>query len=141
MSAFLAALLFVCLILPVCLSIALTVAVCVVLVWLLVIIELSRASRGNVDPWLLSPTSSDLTLLRVSRFPNAAGASSRQVGPHHKDPVPQLVFFLGGTGEWETGDGTQVRRRALVGGGRVCDWMRSVGGVMQPHSFKQKGGV
>jgi hypothetical protein len=27
-------------------------------------------------------------------------------GPPHKDPVPQLVFFMSGCGNWTTSDGT-----------------------------------
>jgi len=29
-------------------------------------------------------------------------------GPWHKDPVPQLVFFLSGTGLWTAMDGTNI---------------------------------
>ena len=50
-------------------------------------------------------------------YTNVKGASSNVLflnlptnwsGPWHKDPVPQLVFFINGIGKWKTMDGSQV---------------------------------
>ena len=50
-------------------------------------------------------------------YTNVKGASSNVLltklpanwsGPWHKDPVPQLVFFIHGIGKWKTMDGSEI---------------------------------